>query len=400
MAFLNNLAIGDRPPLADGDRAVLGKTAPRQVRPYLSLWPEFQVTPTFRMPNLAGKLGLGSLFIKDEGTRLGLGSFKALGGAYAVMRLVHGHVEQRLGRSVAIEELLRPQAREIAAELTIGCATDGNHGRSVAAGARLMGCRSIIFVHAGVSAARTDAIRSYADEVVRVAGTYDDSVDEALRVCTERGWLVVSDTSWPGYEATPGLVAQGYTILAEEALQQIAGFGEDSPTHVFLQAGVGCFAGAIACFLAERLAPARPKFVIVEPDRASCLLESFRRGEIVRLAQSEPTIMAGLECYKPSLVAWRILQNCADQFQSVPDEAAMEAMRVLARPRGHDPIVIAGESGAAGLAGLIAATRDTAQREALGLGPQSRVLLVNTETATDPASYEAIVGVAAHTAAG
>ncbi|WP_421912370.1 diaminopropionate ammonia-lyase [Mesorhizobium sp.] len=392
MAFLNNQPSGRRPPLMPGDRAMLGENAPQQVRPYLSLWPEFQPTPTFRMPNLAGRLGIGSLFVKDEGKRLGLGSFKALGGAYAVMRLVHGHVEQRLGRSVAIEDLLTPRAREIAAELTVGCATDGNHGRSVAAGARLMGCRSVIFVHAGVSAARTDAIRSFADEVVRVAGTYDDSVDEALRVCTERRWQVVSDTSWPGYEATPGLIAQGYTILAQEALQQIAGFGEDGPTHVFLQAGVGGFAGAIACFMTEKLGAARPKFVIVEPDRAACLLESFRRGEISRIAQGEPTIMAGLECYQPSLVAWRILLACADQFQSIPEEAAMEAMRILGRPRGHDPIVIAGESGAAGLAGLLAATRDAAQRDALGLGLQSRLLLVNTETATDPASYEAIVG--------
>lgn len=392
MALLNNETDPRRPPLTEGDRAMLGSSAPAQVRPYLSLWPEFAVTPTLPMRDLASRLGIGCLFVKDEGTRLGLGSFKALGGAYAVMRLVHRHIERRLGRSVAVAELLTPHARQIAAELTVGCATDGNHGRSVAAGARLMGCRSVIFIHAGVSAARTDAIRSYADEVVRVAGTYDDSVDEALRVCNERGWLVVSDTSWPGYEETPGLVAQGYTILAEEALQQIADYGEDSPTHVFLQAGVGGFAAAIACFLTDRLGSSRPKFIIVEPDRAACLLESFRHGEILRIAQGEPTIMAMLECYQPSLVAWRILRSCADQFQSIPEEAAMEAMRILARPRGGDPVVVAGESGAAGLAGLIAAARDTAQREALGLGPQSRVLVINTETATDPASYEAIVG--------
>lgn len=374
---------------------MLGRNAPGEVRPYLSLWPEFRATPSFHMRGLANELGLGSLFVKDEGTRLNLGSFKALGGAYAVMRLVHRHVEERLGRVVAIEELLAAHARLIAAELTVGCATDGNHGRSVAAGARLMGCRSVIFIHSNVSEARTDSLRSYADTVIRVAGTYDDSVDEALRVCNERGWLVVSDTSWPGYETTPVVVAQGYTVLAEEALKQIAAYGDESPTHVFLQAGVGGFAAAIACYLTDRLDPDRPKFVIVEPDRAACLRESFQHGSIVRIAEREPTIMAMLECYQPSLVAWRVLQSCADAFQSIDDEAAKDAVRVLARPRGQDPSIVAGESGAAGLAGLIVASRDAELRDVLELGPQSRVLVVSTETATDPASYDAILRSAA-----
>ncbi len=249
------------------------------------------------------------------------------------------------------------------------------------------GCKSVIFVHEGVTAARADAIG--ADEVIRVTGNYDVSVDEAERVANERGWLLVSDTSWEGYEEIPSLVAQGYTVLAEEALSQIADMKLASPTHVFLQAGVGGFASSISLHLSEALGHDSIQTVIVEPDRAACLYVSAKAGHLTSFAPTEPTIMAMLECYTPSMVAWRILDATVSAFVTVSEEEAKDAMRALAN---HDVPIVAGESGAAGLAGFLKLARHPQIRE-LGLNEESVVLLINTEGASDPSSYESIVGV-------
>lgn len=373
--------------LSAADKALLGGGAPDLVRPYLALWRDESATPLVSLPEIAAATGIGHVFLKDEGQRLGLGSFKALGGAYAVMTLFKRMLEAHLDGEVSIARLVSPAARALAAGVTFCCATDGNHGKSVAAGARILGCKSVIFVHEGVTAARAEAIG--ADEVVRVDGNYDMSVDEARRVARERGWQLVSDTSWEGYEEIPSLVAQGYTVLANEALAQIAALKRNPPTHVFLQAGVGGFASSISVHLNEALGQDAVRSIIVEPDRAACLYASAEAGRLTSFTPTEPTIMAMLECYTPSLVAWRILAATASAFVTVTEDEAENAMHRLAF-REHP--VIAGESGAAGLAGLLAVANDPQARQALGLNEDSRVLLINTEGATDPASYENIVG--------
>lgn len=387
MSLITNSLPSFGQPLSESERATVGVNAPARVRPFLSLWGESVETPLVNLPEIADVAGVRAVMIKDEGLRLGQGSFKSLGGAYAVMVLFKRHLERHLGHDVAVAELLSPAARDLATHFTVCCATDGNHGKSVAAGARLLGCRSVIFIHAGVSQPRAEAIG--ADEIIRVDGSYDVSVEEAKRVAAERGWLLVADTGWEGYEEIPGLVAQGYTILAEEAAQQFAKATGQGPTHVFLQAGVGGFASSIASFLADREGE-KPHVTIVEPKRAACLLESAEAGKLMTIEAGEPTLMAMLECYTPSLPAWRILEKLADAFMSVDEDDAEDAMRRLAnRPEGK---VVAGESGAAGLAGLLGAAADRDMRRSLRLGPDSRVLLINTETATDPASYLRIVG--------
>jgi diaminopropionate ammonia-lyase len=280
------------------------------------------------------------------------------------------------------------EVRSVAAGTTFACATDGNHGRSVARGAQLVGARAVIFVHGGVSDERVAAIRRLGADTVRVDGTYDDSVAEAARVAEGKGWSVVSDTSWPGYERIPGLVMQGYTVMVREALRQLP----QPPTHIFVQAGVGGVAAAVAGHLALVLGERRPVFVVVEPARAACLLESARQGRAVKIGHGEPTVMAMLECYEPSLVAWRVLSRAADAFMTVEEEDAVAAMSRLARPGGGDPAFVAGECGGAGLAGLVRAARDPEIRAALGLGPASRILVFNTEGATDPDRYAELVG--------
>jgi len=388
--FLLNRHPEYRQPLTEEDAATLGPVGAGDAERFLAARDNHAETPLHALPALAGELGIGALHIKDEGKRLGLGSFKALGGAYAVMHLVLEAAGKQLGRSVDVAELSSPEVKAIAAVMTFACATDGNHGRSVAQGAGLVGARSVIFVHSGVSNERVAAIARFGAEMVRVAGDYDQSVREAARVAAERGWTVVSDTSWPGYERIPGLVMQGYTVIVREALERLA----QPPTHIFLQAGVGGFAAAVAGHLAIMLGEARPTVTVVEPMRAACIYETARAGRPVTIAHSKPTVMAMLECYEPSLVAWRVLSRIGDAFMTVDEEDAVSVMNRLARPVGNDPAIVSGESGGAGLAGLIRTAKDNDMRAALGLDGNSRVLIINSEGATDPGRYSELVGMA------
>jgi len=220
--------------VADAD--TLSVEAAREVERFLRYREGHMETPLLSLAGLAREIGVGSIHLKDEGHRLGLGSFKALGGSYAVIRLVLEEATRRLGRDVDVTELTTPEVKAVAREMTVSCATDGNHGRSVAQGAQLVlvGAKCAIFVHSGVSDERITAIARYGAQMIRVNGNYDDSVGEASRVAAENGWITVSDTSWPGYERIPGLVMQGYTALVSEALRQLP----RAPSHVFVQAGV------------------------------------------------------------------------------------------------------------------------------------------------------------------
>lgn len=181
---------------------------------------------------------------------------------------------------------------------------------------------------------------------------------------------------------------QGYTAIIREALRQLP----EPPTHVFVQAGVGGIAAAIAAHLSLLLGENRPLFTVVDPARAACLFESARNGRPTKVAHGASTVMAMLECYDPSPLAWRVLARSADAFMTVDDAVAVEAMNRLARPAGGDPAIVAGESGAAGFAGLLAALRDPQARAALKLDTSSRVFAVVTEGATDPERYAELVG--------
>ncbi|MBW8908968.1 diaminopropionate ammonia-lyase [Mesorhizobium sp. RCC_202] len=377
-------------PLVAADAEALGMAGAERAGHYLKARDNHVETPLHALPALAGELGIAALHVKDEGQRLGLGSFKALGGAYAVIRLVLEEAGKRLGRDVDVAEIGDARVRRIASEMIFVCATDGNHGRSVAQGAGLVGARSVIFVHAGVSRERVEAIARLGAEIVQVEGGYDHAVREVARVGAERGWKIVSNTSWPGYERIPGLVMQGYTVIVREALRHLA----EPPTHVFLQAGVGGLAAAIAGHMAILLGLKRPKTVVVEPTRSACIYASAEAGRPATISHQGPTVMTMLECAEPSLIAWRVLSRVGDAFMTVEEEDAVAVMNRLARPKGNDAAIVAGESGGAGLAGLIRAAGDVAMRAALGLDAASRVLIINSEGATDPDRYAELVGMA------
>jgi diaminopropionate ammonia-lyase len=317
--------------------------------------------------------------IKDEGERFGLGSFKALGGAWAVAQVLAAELSRRgVANAASSAGLEAGRYGKATRAITVTCATDGNHGRSVAWGARRFGCKCVIFVHGTVSQGRVDAIARHGAEVHRLPGTYDDAVRAAALAASENGWFVVSDTSWPGYTTVPVDVMQGYRLMADEALDQWDGA---PPTHAFVQGGVGGVAAAVSVHLRVRCTPA-PALIVVEPDRAACLLASAEEGGRTAIPGDLDTLMAGLACGEPSLLAWQELERAAAAFMAVPDEAAVAGLRLLAR---HG--IVIGESGVAGLAGLLLAASDPAAREMLGLTPASRVLLFGTEGATDPDVY-------------
>jgi diaminopropionate ammonia-lyase len=386
--LLKNLSAAFGEPLAHHDRALFTDEALAPVREYAAWRKGYEATRLIALDARAKAQGLGMIYVKDEATRLGMGSFKALGGAYAVACILRQRASEQLRRPLTFAECDRADVRAVASKLTFCCATDGNHGKSVAQGAKLFGARSVIYVHSGVSSARIQAIRDFGAEIVVAQGSYDYSVELAKQVCAERDWILVSDTSWDGYETTPALVMQGYTVLIAEAIEQIAAH----PTHILIQAGVGGIAAAIAGYYAVRHPSSMPRIIVVEPDKAACLLASAKAGRPTKIPDEQSTVMSMLECFEPSLVAWRILERTATAFATVTDDMAKAAMKSLAEPLGADKPIVSGESGCVGLAALVQLTADRQFAEALELGNDARVLLINTEGATDPRCYLEIVG--------
>jgi len=353
-------------------------------------WPGYRPTPLLELPGLAKALGVGRIRYKDEGPRFGLKSFKALGGAYAVFRLLQQEIVRRGGPAdVSSAELATGKWRDLVGDVTVITATDGNHGRAVAWGARTFGCRSVIVIHQNVSEGRKRAIEAYGATVERVPGHYDDAVRHAAAEAARQGWFVVSDTSWEGYRTVPVDVMYGYTVLAGEAVQQIA---PAAPSHTFIQGGVGAVAAALAARWRQLWGERAPRFVTAEPVRADCLYQSARAGRPTPASGDLETLQAGLACGEVSEIAWPVLQARSAAFMTVDDEEAFRAMRRLAKGEGGDPPIVAGESAVCGLAALAQAMAEPESRAALHLGTDADVLLVGTETDTDPETYRAIVG--------
>lgn len=344
--------------------------------------PGYRPTELFHLPEVAASIGVADVVVKDEQRRLGLPSFKILGGSWAIHRLLSSLAgEPVLGRSFAD---LRAVADDLAPR-TLVTATDGNHGRGVAHVARLLGLSAMVVVPDDMVAPRIEAIRSEGAEVLVEDGDYDAAVARAAEIgASSDRCHTVADVATTPDDEVPAWVMEGYDTIFDEVVEQTS----EALTTLVVQAGVGALAGAAASYFEARQPDLRVG--VVEPLTAACLLESALAGEPVSLASSQGSMMAGLNCGSPSSVAWPVIARRTSAFLAVDDHEAAEAMRRLA-----DRGIVAGESGAAGLAGLLVAARDPAAREALRLGPEARVLLLNTEGATDPANYHEIVGRAA-----
>ncbi len=369
--IVNPRAAARAEPYGAGRSAVLNAGGFDAAAREVCAWPGYAPTPLVDLPGLAARLGLARLWYKDERGRFGLKSFKALGGAYAVRRV------------------LARQSRP-AHEVTVTCATDGNHGRSVAWGAQLFGCQCVIFIHETVSEGRAEAIRRYGAQVRRVEGNYDDAVRHAAAQAAAHSWHVVSDTSYEGYRDVPIDVMHGYGVMANEILGQLP--PGEAATHVFVQAGVGALAASVCAAFWIRLGERRARCVAVEPANADCLFRSVAAGRRVAVQGELDTIMAGLACGEVSELGWEILEHGADAVVAIGDQWALEAVRQLAQPQAGDARLVAGETGGAGLAALLALQGRPELKQALGLRGDSKVLLLGSEGDTDPGIYRSIVG--------
>ena len=365
------------------------------VRRFHQSFPEYSVTPLVELKSLAEELGVSNIFVKDESYRFGLNAFKVLGGSYAIAR----EIGIRMGISeeeLTLARLLQPDVQARLGQLRFVTATDGNHGRGVAWTAKRLGHRAVVFMPKGTAAERLENIRRLGAEASITDCNYDDSVRLARQYAAEHEGIVVQDTSWEGYHNVPLHIMQGYTTMGAEIVEQLAAYGDQAPTHVFLQAGVGAMAGAMAGFIADYYKEARPVITIVEPTKADCLYRTAlaNDGKLHIVDGALDSIMAGLCCGEPCSIGWQQLAAYADNFVAMPDKAAALGMRVLGNPVGNDAAVVSGESGAAGLGLAVAALRerDLAQlKGSLQLDAESVILCISTEGATDVANYRRIM---------
>ena len=366
---------------------VLNKETAQTSKQWLSSWPllNSNATPLFSMTGTANALGIAALWVKDESKRSELGSFKALGAPNALINLILKHFP-----TLEADKILLGEYREQLAGFAVVSATDGNHGRALAAAAQSSGCPCTIVIHAQVSQEREAAIAEYGATMVRIAGNYDESVEEADRLARENGWTVVSDTSYEGYTEIPRDVMQGYGVMAAELVEQLEA-QQQKPTHVILQGGVGGLAAGVFSYLWEQYGAERPTFIVVEPSQADCLYQSAIQGQPSSATGSVDSVMAGLACGETSQIAWAFLQPSVDYFTLLEDQDAIDSMVHLAHGKYGDIPIVGGESGVAGLA-LLNKLSDKEQLSAIGVNAGSKVLIINTEGATAPGLFKELTG--------
>lgn len=345
-------------------------------------------TPLISLPNLAKQLGVGQIFVKDESARFGLNAFKALGGSYAIARYLCSKLNIPVDGNT-FNVLCSEEARAKLGTVTFVTATDGNHGRGVAWAAKLLGHKAVVYLPEGSSQERLNNIRALGAEAEITKFNYDGAVRLAYAMSRKHGWVLVQDTAWSGYEEIPTWIMQGYTTMAQEITAQLNGI---TPTHLFLQAGVGSMAGAVLGYFAALWQNNLPVTVICEPDKAACLYKTAvaNDGTLHKVTGKMNSMMAGLCCGEPCTISWDIINDFANAFIACSDDYAAHGMRLLGMQQSGDARIVSGESGAV-TAGVLAALMQDPElaqlRNELGLDENSRVLLISTEGATDKVNY-------------
>ena len=333
---------------------------------YLSIsnWKGYFPTPLIELNKLSKELGLNKIFYKDESKRFDLKSFKALGGAYAVEKVSKGNKD-----------------------ITVATATAGNHGRSVAWGAKRLGLKCKIFISEFVSDARGQAMSDLGADVVKVKGNYERSLIECIQQSTDNNWQIVQDVAWEGYIMVPKFTMAGYTVMMREIVDQIT---NDQITHIILQAGVGGMAGAMVAGIARYLNYI-PTTIVVEPDSAACVLESIRSGKIEKIEIKRESLMGGMSCGEVSLVPWEILKDSVKYCISLPDDDIAKTMKLLGNASFSKQEIIAGENSAPGVISLITSCEDEKIKEKLKLNKNSNILLIGCEGDTDQEMYQKLI---------
>ncbi len=330
----------------------------------ISSWDGYYPTPLLELNKLSKEIGLNKIFYKDESKRFDLKSFKALGGAYAVEKVSKGNKD-----------------------IVVATATAGNHGRSVAWGARRLGLKCKIFISEFVSDARGEAMAELGADVVKVKGNYEKSLIECIKQSTEHNWQIVQDVAWKDYMVVPKYTMAGYTVMMKEIVDQI---NKDKISHIILQAGVGGMAGAMVAGIARYLDNI-PTTITVEPDSAACVLESIRTGKIEKIDIKRESLMGGMSCGEVSLVPWEILKNSVKYCISLPDDDIAKTMKLLGNANFSKEKIIAGENSAPGVISLIASCEDEKIKKKIELNKDSNVLLIGCEGDTDQEMYQQLI---------
>jgi diaminopropionate ammonia-lyase len=330
----------------------------------ISNWKDYSPTPLIELNKLSKELNLNKIFYKDESKRFDLKSFKALGGAYAVEKITKGNKD-----------------------IVVATATAGNHGRSVAWGARRLGLKCKIFISEFVSEARGQAMADLGADVIKVNGNYEKSLIECIKQSTENNWQIVQDVAWKDYMLVPKYTMAGYTVMMKEIVDQIS---NDQITHIILQAGVGGMAGAMVAGIAKYLKNV-PETIVVEPDSAACVMESIKTGKIEKIDIKRESLMGGMSCGEVSLVPWEILKNSVKFCISLPDDDIAKTMKLLGNSSFSDKKIIAGENAAPGVISLIASCVDDKIKEKLKLNSKSNILVIGCEGDTDKEMYQKLI---------
>ena len=330
----------------------------------ISNWEGYSPTPLIELNKLSKELNLNKIFYKDESKRFDLKSFKALGGAYAVEKVSKGNKN-----------------------IVVATATAGNHGRSVAWGARRLGLKCKIFISEFVSDARGQAMADLGADVLKVKGNYEKSLIECIKQSTENNWQIVQDVAWKDYMLVPKYTMAGYSVMMKEITDQVQ---NNHITHIILQAGVGGMAGAMIAGIARYLNNI-PSTIVVEPDSAACVLESIKSGKIEKIDIKRESLMGGMSCGEVSLVPWEILKDSVKYCISLPDDDIAKTMKLLGNASFSDEKIIAGENSAPGVISLITSCVDEKIKEKLGLNKDSNILLIGCEGDTDQAMYQKLI---------
>ena len=330
----------------------------------ISNWENYTSTPLIELNKLSRELNLNKIFYKDESKRFDLKSFKALGGAYAVEKITKGNKD-----------------------IVVATATAGNHGRSVAWGAKRLGLKCKIFISEFVSEARGQAMADLGADIIKVKGNYEKSLIECIKQSTENNWQIVQDVAWKDYMVVPKYTMAGYTVMMKEIVDQIK---NDQITHIILQAGVGGMAGAMVAGIARYLENV-PETIIVEPDSAACVMESIKTGKIEKIDIKRESLMGGMSCGEVSLVPWQILKNSVKFCISLPDDDIAKTMKLLGNSGFSDEKIIAGENSAPGVISLITSCADDKIKERLQLNSKSNVLVIGCEGDTDREMYQKLI---------
>ena len=342
----------------------LSKTDIDEAYSSISSWKGYSPTPLIELNKLSKELNLNKIFYKDESKRFDLKSFKALGGAYAV-------------------EKVSKENKDI----IVATATAGNHGRSVAWGARRLGLKCKIFVSENVSEARGQAMADLGADVIKVKGNYEKSLIECIKLSTENNWQIVQDVAWKNYMLVPKYTMAGYTVMMREIVDQIK---NDNITHIILQAGVGGMAGAMIAGIARYLKNT-PETIVVEPDSAACVMESIKTGKIKKIDIKRESLMGGMSCGEVSLVPWEILKKSVKFCISLPDDDIAKTMKLLGNSSFSEESIVAGENSAPGVISLIASCVDKKIKDKLKLNSKSNILVIGCEGDTDKKMYQTLI---------